>query len=269
MMILHYFIFSLLLGSFPGGGDIDADFQGNIYVLDKGTRVLTKFSPQGDKLAEVRDYVVDERSYRFDEPSAVVARSGIDVWVADMRNHRVLRFDRTLELVGSLYTQDDPDERRRFGLPRDLAVTRQGDLLVVDGENARVLRFDPLGRVVRSFGGATSGKGHLTYPVNVEVDDKDNAYVLDNGSILRYDPFGSFTGRLKLPIDGQITTFTIDGDTLVVCDSSLALVYSLNPLQNVDAIECENTPLKIRRLAGAYYMVEQKRAGRVIVKEHE
>lgn len=269
MMILHYFIFSLLLGSFPGGGDIDADIHGNIYVLDKGTRVLTKFSPLGDKLAEVRDYVVDERSVGFDEPSAVVARSGIDVWVADMRHHRILRFNRTLDLVGMLYTQDDPDERRRFGLPRDLAVTRQGDLLVVDGENVRVLRFDPLGRVVRSFGGATSGKGHLTFPTEIEVDDKDNAYVLDNGSILRYDPFGSFTGRLELPIDGQITTFSIDGDTLVVCDSSIALIYSLNPLRNVDAIECEKTPQRIRRLGGTYYLVEQKRAGRVEAKNHE
>lgn len=269
MMILHYFIFSLLLGSLSAGGDIDADIQGNIYIVDRGTRTVTKYSPEGGRLAQIRDYVVDDRAISFDEPSAVVARSGIDVWVADMRNHRVLRFDRTLDLKGILYTRDDPDERRRFGLPRDIAVTRQGDLLVIDGENVRLIRFDPLGRVIRSFGGATSGMGHLAYPTEIEVDGRDNVYVLDNGSILRYDPFGSFTGQLNLPIDGNITTFAIDGDTMVVCDSSIALVYSLDPLQNVDTITCEERPWRIRRIGGTYYLVEEKRAGRATVQDHE
>jgi len=267
MALIHYLTYVLLLGSLVNGGDIDADIQGNLYVVDYAANALVKYSSAGDTISFVRGFGSGARE--FDRPSAVVARSGNDVWVADMYNHRVQRFNRTLDLVWTLHTRDDADATRRFGLPRDIALTRQGDLLVLDGENVRLLRFDPFGGIVAGFGGPTSGDGRLADPSEIEVDRSDNIYVLDRGSILRYDPFGTFTGRLPLPIDGAITTFTIEDDTLVVCDSTVALTYRLEPLENLDAIELPSVTQSIRLVRGEYLLVDQRRSGRCAVRSHE
>lgn len=267
MLPLHYLIYLLILGSLTSGGGGDVDIQGNIYVVDTDAAALVKYSFRGDTIGIVRGYGSGGRE--FDHPVAVVARSGNDVWVADMNNHRVQRFNRTLDLAATLYTRDDPDERRRFGLPRDIALTRQGDLLVIDGENLRVLRFDPLGHVVHAFGEGASGPGRLVDPRQIEVDDVDNIYVLDGGSIIRYDPFGALIGPLPLSIDGSITTFAVYGDTLIACDTLVAYTYALRPLQSLDAMELPAPLYRIRRIPGGYLLIEQRRAGTAVVAKRE
>jgi DNA-binding beta-propeller fold protein YncE len=257
-MLLSSLIILLAIGGFESASSIDYDLEGNLYVVDRGRNLLVKFSPDGDSLMAVGGR--GSGPLQFDEPIAVYARRGSDVYVADRNNHRIQRFDRNLDFVSSIETRDGSDERGRFGYPSDIALTRQGDVLIVDTENRRVLRVDALGQVFTPVGGVGAGGGRLVEPTQVEVDGEDFLYVLDGGRIAVFDPFGSYVEDLPLPIPPNPRAFSIDRDTLVVADSMSAIVFSLSPRSVLGAAELPGTPTSIRMLGGRLIVTESKRA---------
>lgn len=253
--MLQLLFFLMSFGHFLGAADLDSDIQGNVYVIDRVGNALVKFSPRGDSIRAVSGFGSGE--LQFDAPSAVYARRGTDVYVADYNNHRILRFNRMLDYITSISTRDDRDERRRFGYPRDVAVSRQGDLLIVDGENRRIIRIDPLGRVVRTFGDVTAGAGRLTDPSQLEVDDEDNTYVLDGGRVVVFDPFGSYLR--DVPGGAGLRSIAIDRDTLLLSDSSTVRLYDLATLSPAGSAALAAPVAAIRYVDGRFIAVEERR----------
>ncbi len=214
MDMLLPLIILLTFGRFTGAADFDYDIQGNLYVVDRHANALVKLSPAGDSIAAVSGF--GSGDLQFDGPCGVCARQGNDVYVADHNNHRVLRFNRTLDLVAIISSHDDPDPAKRFGYPRDVAATRGGELLVVDGENHRVVKVNAAGQAVRVIGDGNAGVGRLVDPSAVEVDDDDNIYVLDGGAVLRFDPFGAYVTHMVSTTHDEIRSIAVDGNVLLV-----------------------------------------------------
>ncbi len=208
--------------------DIDTDIEGNVLVVDAGRNLVVKYSAAGDSIGGVGGFGRGERE--FDSPSALYAARGTEVLVADRNNHRIQRFDRRLEYVGTIRTRDEENERIRFGYPLDVALSRQGDVHILDGENRRVLVLDASGRFLRSIGEVGSGEGRLVDPQRLELDGEDNVYVLDRGVLRQYDPFGSWLRDIPAA-GGPITSFSIQRDTMAVITSdSILTLYSLSPV---------------------------------------
>lgn len=266
-MLPEIIIISLLFtfGSFSNAVDLDIDIEGNIYVVDSYRNLLVKFSAEGDSVDSFGGY--GRGTEGFDEPVAVYARRGTEVYIADYNNHRIQRFDRRLDLVFTLYTRDDVNEEARFGYPLDVAVSRQGELLVLDGENRRVAVFDPAGRFLRSFGGPSDGEGRMVDPVRLELDDADNVYVLDNGAIKSYDPFGGWVGHVPTPVDIPVLSFSIERDTMELLDSSMLWFYDMQQRNIIESHRREEAlqPQQIRRRGGQLYevMVDHIRVSRL------
>lgn len=215
-----------IVGSFANAVDLDMDIEGNLYVVDSERNLLIQYSPEGDSLAAVGGFGRSVES--FDQPVAVYARRGTDVFVADYNNHRIQRFDRRLDYVTTLRTRDDPDEEVRFGYPMDVAVSRQGEVLVLDSENRRVAVFSASGRFVRSFGDVGDGMGRIVDPTHLELDDADNVYVVDDGAIKVYDPFGGWIRHVPLPRGFDVRSCSIERDTMTVLGTSSTLWYDLS-----------------------------------------
>ena len=232
--MLQLLIILMTFGSFEGAADIDYDIQGNIYVVDRDGRMLIKLSPLGDSLRAVSGF--GRERLQFDEPVAVCARRGNDIYVADYNNHRIQRFNRTLDLVAIIHTRDDANPISRFGYPRDVAVTRQGELLVVDSENRRIVRINTAGQGVDAFGDISAGAGRLFDPSKIEVDESDNAYVLDGGRIIQFDPFGSYVRTIPSRID-TIVSISVDRDTLLITGRTEVTLYDLATLSHVGTYE--------------------------------
>ncbi len=254
---MEFLLIILSFGRFTGAADLDYDIQGNIYVVDRAGNMLVKYSPQGDSLRAVSGLGSD--NLQFDEPVAVVARQGNDIYVADMNNHRVQRFNRELDYITTIYTRDDPDERTRFGYPRDIAVTREGDLLVVDGENRRIARFNQIGRFVRTFGDNAAGAGRLTDPRLIEVDEENNSYVLDRDRLLMFDRFGTYVRDIPFPPYIVPYTIAIDRDTLVMADSFSVSFYSLKDRAYVYTTGLQSPVVAMQVNEGSILAVEEKR----------
>ncbi len=90
----------------------------------------------------------DEPGHFADAMGIAVGADG-SIYVADMHNDRVQKFDRDGRFLMTIGGPGAGDGQ--FNEPRDVALDGGGNLYVVDTWNARVQKFDPEGRYVASF----------------------------------------------------------------------------------------------------------------------
>src|ERR1051325_2575393 len=95
-----------------------------IYVLDGMTNELQCLNDRWEVVSHTGSYGWAESS--FDNPPDLDATNGLDVFVADYGNHRIQRFDRNLNFVGSLDAATDQGGNRTFGYPRSVSVSVSG-----------------------------------------------------------------------------------------------------------------------------------------------
>lgn len=193
------------------------DLFHNTYVLDAGANELLKLGPSGLVVRRTGGYGWQEGS--MDRPRDLAASSGLDVYVADYGNQRILHFDRDLNLQSATASPGDPDAPGiPFGYPRSVAATRFGDLLVVDGENNRILFFARDGGEGKLFGDIHGGKGALVAPERIRVTGADQVFVQDSGRIVAYDIFGNYLRTYGKDLFPHLRTFAVDDKNLYVLD---------------------------------------------------
>ncbi len=203
----------------PGGSGLDVDVTGVIYILNARSATLSLYDQNLQLVATVGG--PGWENGRFDQPSAVWARNGLDIFVADYGNHRIQRFDRQLAFVSALSTRDNDDPDQRFGYPTDVVLSRLGDLLVCDGENQRVVRINSLSQVEKIIGGFDAGKGKLERPTRIAEGPKDDLFVLDGSRIVVFDAFGNFLSFLYENMWKAPTALYGDPGQVVVADSGM------------------------------------------------
>lgn len=216
-------------GEFLQPSSVSVDPAGGLYVADTGNHRIEWFDPDGLFLAQMGGFGFETR--QLNQPMAVDA-TGLNVYVADTLNRRVLRFDRQLNAIGTIHDLDDTP----FGFIRGVAVSGIGDLYLIDSENEEILKVNTSRRVELRFGGFSHGAGRLKKPGGIAVDRHGNVYVADTGNsrIAVYDPFGAFvravgTGTLNQPegidVDDSGRLFVADtGNNRIVIFSEEGLV---------------------------------------------
>jgi sugar lactone lactonase YvrE len=112
-----------------------------------------------------------------------------NVWLIERDNHRILKFDPTLQrvLMQLGTTGVSGNDATHFDLPSGISVLRNGNLIVTDGYgNNRVAMFGPDGRfikqVAKGAGGPDdqgTGPGEWELPHQAAVDANDNLYIVD------------------------------------------------------------------------------------------
>lgn len=204
---------------FTGGTAIDVDVYGTVYVLDGQAATLRQFPADGSRQRVIGG--PGWGSNQFDHPSAVWARNGIDVFVADYGNHRIQRFDRTLSFVASFSTRDADNPDIRFGYPTGVALSRLGDLFILDSENDRVVKVNRFSAVERTFGGFDAGRGRLQRARALSVGPDDNVYVLDENRIAVFDAFGNYLHDLLPGVLHGPSCITADDAGVIVLGDTL------------------------------------------------
>src|SRR5271154_5247394 len=126
---------------------VRVDPQDNIWTVDEGTNMVTKFSPEGKVLM-----VLGRR------PPAVEG------------------------VVATPTGPNRPAQKYIFCRPTDVGWDPQGNIFVSDGYcNNRVVKFDKDGRFVAQVGSEKAGKepGEFNLPHGLQVDHQGNVYVAD------------------------------------------------------------------------------------------
>ena len=130
---------------------VRVDKEDNIWTVDEGTNMVTKFSPEGKVLM-----VLGRRPPSVDGP--VIFPAG----------------------------PAQPAQKYVFCRPTDVGWDPQGNIFVSDGYcNNRVVKYDKNGRFVAQVGSEKPGKGlgEFFLPHGLQVDERGNVWVADRTNI--------------------------------------------------------------------------------------
>lgn len=146
------------------------DKEDNIWVVDKGSDMMVKFTPDGRV-----SMVFGRKKEASDE--------GAEPW----KHPRP-----PLPAVDGQFRQ-----------PTDVTWDPQGDIFFSDGYiNSRVAKYDKNGQWVKSFGTPGSGEGQFNTPHSIAADAKGNIYVADRGNarIQVFDSDGNFEREIRINV---------------------------------------------------------------------
>jgi hypothetical protein len=155
---------------------VKVDKNDNVWVADKGSDMVIKFSPEGRVLMVFgrRQEASDEGTRPLKHPKPPLAP--ID---------------------------------GEFRQVTDMAWDAAGNTYISDGYiNSRIAKIDKDGNWVKSWGGPGTGPGQFNTPHSIATDDAGNVYVADrgNGRIQVFDGDGKFLREIHInvPYDHKI-----------------------------------------------------------------
>lgn len=207
------------LGSFQQATRLITNPQGWIYVLDSGRNLVVLLKGEDGSTSSVGGY--GWSSTTFDQPTGL-ASDGLNLYVADRGNHRLMRFDRSLNFISSFVTRDTSLLSARFGSPLGVALSRLGDLFVLDGENLRVVKFSSNMQYERSFGDIDDARSRLRQPIKILISSDDHVFVLEPDRLLEFDYFGQYLRVIGAGSFHDATGFCfVQGGIIVVTPATL------------------------------------------------
>ena len=203
---------------------LSIDIFNNVYVLDAGSNEIVKLTPNLKLLRRIGGY--GWKSGELDQPKDIASPNGLDVFVADYGNHRVLRFDKDLNLQTSTSSSDEVEGANKlFGYPRSIALSRFGSLFIIDSENKRIVKFSNDQTLERTFGNIHGGKGSLASPERIRISGNDRVYIQDQGQIVIFDIFGNYVKTLSKNLFQNLRTFAVDDKNLYVLDGCTIVIF--------------------------------------------
>jgi predicted membrane-bound mannosyltransferase/DNA-binding beta-propeller fold protein YncE len=137
-------------------------------------------------------------------PRAIAFAPDGSFYVADSRNHRILHFDGTGQLVqqwgapsgNSLNNPNPSAAPGTFNEPWGVAVGPDGAVLVTDTWNYRVQKFTSDGQFLKMWSSFGTGAQQETFygPRGIAVDGSGHVYVVDTGNkrIVVFDENGAY-----------------------------------------------------------------------------
>jgi DNA-binding beta-propeller fold protein YncE len=175
--------------SFFGPRQLAVAPNGNLYVADTGNERIQVYSPQGVHLFNIGagSHNPETALGRFDEPSGVaIDKKGV-VYVADYWDKRIQRFTLAGKPIAPAFPVAGWGGPNDYGEPY-LAVDNKGHLFATDAPATNnthvnhVLELDATtGRLIRAYGGATSGA--LIAPSGIAVGPDGALYIADVGAV--------------------------------------------------------------------------------------
>ena len=116
------------------------------------------------------------------------------VYIVDMGNHRIQKFDTSTNVLPQLLTKwggsaeaghaSSPlaQEAGQLRSPWGITVDGAGDVYVTDTGNHRIEKFDKEGNFITQWGGFGNGKGQFNFPYGIAVDVKGSVFAVDSGN---------------------------------------------------------------------------------------
>jgi len=178
--------------SLPAGWSLGAcsavaeNSLGEIIVFHRGEHPLIVCDAGGKVLRSFGDGLIGSaHGLRIDAHD--------NVWITDVGNHLVMKFDREGKLLMKLGTGKPGAGPSEFNKPTDIAFGPGGEFYVTDGYgNSRVTKFSPSGAPLYSWGTLGTNRGQFRIPHSVVRDAKGRLLVGDreNDRIQIFDESG-------------------------------------------------------------------------------
>ena len=184
-------------GSFHYPKAVAFDGSGNFYVADLGNNRVQKFDSQGNFITYIGASAPSSSSANgsFNSPYDVAVDGSGNVYVADLFNNRVQKFDSQGNFITYIGASAPSysSANGSFNSPYGVAVDGSGNVYVSDTQNNRVQKFDSQGNFITYIGASapssSSANDSFSSPFGVAFDGSGNIYVADYGNnrVVVYD----------------------------------------------------------------------------------
>ncbi|HTR42931.1 MAG TPA: SMP-30/gluconolactonase/LRE family protein [Pseudomonadales bacterium] len=129
---------------------------------------------------------------QFNVPAAAAIDGGNNVYVTDVGNRRIEKFD----VGGNYLTQwgSSGYGNGQFEQPEGIAIDSSNNIYVADYGNFRIEKFDSNGNYLTQWGGFGTGNGQFQYAGYIAIDHNNAVYVADgvNNRIQKFDSNGNY-----------------------------------------------------------------------------
>ncbi|MDE1770423.1 MAG: 6-bladed beta-propeller [Thaumarchaeota archaeon] len=167
---------------------------------------------------------------QFSMPQGIAVDSSGSLYVTDLNNDRVEKFDSNGNYISTIGSHGSADGQ--FSTPTGVALDKSGNVYVSDIDNYRIEKFDPAGNFVLKFGTSGIKPGQFNSLQGVAVDDAGNMYVADlTNSIQKFDPLGNFVMKIGHDKLNGVSDVAVDksGDVYIVDSGNSQIAeYSSN-----------------------------------------
>ncbi len=128
---------------------------------------------------------------QFNSPFGVAVDSSGNVYVADINNHRIQKFNSSGTFITKWGSSGSGDGQ--FDSPMGVAVDSSGNIYVCE-QNHRIQKFNSSGTFITKWGSSGTGDGQFNGPRGIAVDSSGNVYVADinNHRIQKFNSGGTF-----------------------------------------------------------------------------
>jgi DNA-binding beta-propeller fold protein YncE len=203
---------------------VATDAKDRVFIAHRGPKPVMVFDRDGKFIRSWGDeHLKTPHGLRIDPDG--------NVWLTDIGNHVVLKFDPEGKLLLSLGKKGQAGNTpEQFDRPTDIAFTPSGDFYITDGYgNSRVLKFDRSGKLLKQWGTKGKGEGEFILPHAVVLDAKGRVYVGDreNNRVQIFDADGTFLEQWK--DSGAPYGLFLSGERLFVADGRAGWVRVLGP----------------------------------------
>ena len=152
-------------------------------------------------------------------PQGIAVDGAGNVYVADLGNHRVQKFDSSgtfLTMWGS--SDGGGGVAGKFNSPGGIAVDGSGNVYVSDTSNThRIQKFDSTGTYLSQWGSNGVGDGKFSSPWGIAIDGSGNVFVVDasNKRIQKFDSSGTFLNKWSTESSPRWVTVDPSGNVYV------------------------------------------------------
>lgn len=185
--------------------DLATDSKGRLLVLDAGTGLLGRFSPEGafDKLIPVAaEQLLRVRGLHVDKLDRI--------WLPQTASGRIMAIDDVGNVLINVPVWPGEDTQ-----PVDVIVAANGDIVVADAGIYKLIRYDPTGRRLLAWEISVSNTLHGPH---LAIDLQGFLYLTDpeQSRIGKLAPNGDRIGEWLLPLSDSVLSkpvgIAVDGD---------------------------------------------------------
>ena len=187
-------------GEFTDASSITASRGEYIYVSDIGLNKIFKYNAEGKLLAEFGGTGIGRSG--LNQPVSIDATNGLDIFICDYLNNRIVRLDDKLNLISifdfNSYNSGVQSSKKIYN-PKSVTSISTGELLLLcEAGNFNAIRIREFSDINLYFGQFYDG---IIDPFKIVKGNSLDVWILEKSSndLLNFNNLGIFVKRLKLP----------------------------------------------------------------------
>ena len=217
---------------------IAVDPDNNIYVSDRSSNKIKKFSQDGQQIKSWGSQIQQIKNLK--EPGGVAVDQYGNVYVTDARRPTVNKFSKAGKFIRTWGKEGR--QRGDFDTPLGIAADAQNNVYVVDSANHRIKKYSVQGDIERVWGRQGNQGGQFTFPKSIAVSPQNEVYVVDQFKVHKFTAAGEFISSWSKAGtgDGEVNNprgICVDsGGYIYIADTSNNRIQKFDPEGNLITI---------------------------------